>query len=296
VVAPLFNQTRCVRRLAVVCAIVAHLTTAAAPALAAQEEGATRASLPAAAASAAAQATSAPWATECAHRLAAAKSRRLKGVHVTELGVAAAATGLVVLRFWGDTAGWGGFLTAMSGASLASAGSQQTGRANEEIRILAALPGCTDPTEGVAAPMPVPAPSAEVLTSWQAEVAATKARRSAGRKEERIGAALFVASQVVALSAPRSCGSYYYPTPGGPESHKSCNGRGATALTLIGAGVTTAVLGHRKAHDADAELAMLTTRGPRQGGLTIAVPAGATQTVGVTLGPNVRQVIWRIRW
>lgn len=281
---------------AIASALVCQLTCRAALASAAQHDDTTTSTLLASARTAIAQASTPPWAAECAHRLAAAQSRRLAGVHVTELGVAAAATGLVVVRFWGDRAGWGGFLTAISGASVASAGSRQTDRANEEVRILVALPGCSDPAEGLAAPMPAPAPSADALTAWQAEIAATKARRSAGRKEERIGVALFAASQIVAVSAPRSCGSYYYPTPGGPESHKSCNGRGATALTLIGAGVTTAVLGHRKAHDADAELTMLTTRGPRQGGLTVAVPAGATQAVGVTLGPNVRQVTWRITW
>lgn len=289
-------RTGSVTRVIAACAVVAYVAAATTPAFAAQEQNTDRPSLLASAAVVAAQTSIAPWETECARRLAAARSRRATGVGLTEVGLATAATGLVVVRFWGDTAGWGGFVTAILGGNIAGAGSRLTGRANEEVTILASLPGCSTEADDLSAVTRTAGEATDAVTVWQMEVKAAKARRSAGRKEERIGLVVLAASQVVALSAPRDCDSYVRSSSASPGSHKSCNGRAATALSLIGAGITTTVLGHNKASGADRDLATLLARGVRPGGLTVAVPAHASQTVGLTLGPTVRQVTWRIRW
>lgn len=291
-----FFRAGCVTRVSAACAAVAYVAAATTPAFAAQEQNTSRPSLVTSAAAVVAQTSIAPWETECARRLAAARSRRTTGVGLTEIGLATAATGLVMVRFWGDTAGWGGFLTAILGGNIAGAGSKLTGRATEEVTILSSLPGCSTEADDRSAGARASGEETGAVTVWQTEIAAAKARRSAGRKEERIGLAVLAASQVVALSAPRDCDSYVHASPAGPELHKSCNGRAATALSLIGAGITATVIGHTKASGADRELTTLLARGARPGGLTVAMPAHASQTVGLTLGPMVRQVTWRITW
>jgi hypothetical protein len=135
-------------------------------------------------------------------------------------------------------------------------------------------------------------PKPEPMTAWQLEVAAAKARRSAGRKQMAFGYGLAIVGDIILLT-PSSAGCEYSYPP------RSCStGPRLIGLPVIAVGLTTGILGKIKAHDADGEVNALIARGPGrepEKSIDVAVPAGGGRSLGLTLG-STKSLTYRLTW
>ena len=137
-------------------------------------------------------------------------------------------------------------------------------------------------------------PTPEAVTVWQQEIAAAKARRSAGRKQTALGYGLAIVGDLILVAPYHSSCSYAY-------SCSTSTGPRLIGLPVIAVGLTTAIFGRIKAHDADGEVNALMTRGPSRGvsqpspGVDITIPAGGGRSLALTVG-STRTLAYRVTW
>jgi hypothetical protein len=134
----------------------------------------------------------------------------------------------------------------------------------------------------------------EPTAAWQKEVAAAKARRSAGRKQAALGYGLAIVGDLILLTPSHNiCPNTY--------SCSASTGPRLVGLPVIGLGLTAAILGNIKAHDADGEVNALIVRGPNRGlsqpspGVGITIPAGGGRSLDLTIG-STRTLTYRVTW